>query len=156
MSLARIKEYGISLTQAKLPQVVVQFESLEDGKTYTWWGSLKGDARQWTLKALLTMGFDGDSLEPLADGMAGGAFNHLQEYDIQIETKPDQSGTPRTRVAWINLPGTGAIKGKLEAPDAIAALKQLGSLKGDILAVKKGMPQAPAAKSTVVTDEVPF
>jgi hypothetical protein len=152
MALVKIIDYGISLTAAKLPQVVVQFETGK-GEKYTWYGSFKENSKEWTIKKLLTMGFSSDTLEPLANGMAGGALNHLQEYDITIEEKADQNGQVRKQVAWINLPGQSAIRGKLEASDALNALKGL-NLKGDILAAKKSLPMMPQQKTG--TDEIPF
>lgn len=153
MPLAKIVDYGISLTNDKLPQVAVQFE-MEGGAKITWFGSFKEKAKEWTIKKLLTMGFSADTLEPLAAGPAGGALNHLQEYELVIEESVDQNGKPRKQVSWINLPGQTALRGKLEASDALNAIKGL-NLKGDIMAAKKALPQIPA-KKTGTDGDVPF
>jgi len=143
--LAKISEYGMSMTQGGAPQFVVKFDTKEAG-TFVWYGSLKEKSRPFTIKALMKMGWTGSKVEdmaPIALGIPGGALNHAQEYDIVVSEKADQDGKIRKRVDWINLPGESAIKGKMEQTDAAAALLALAGLNGDILAIKKDLPPAP-------------
>lgn len=150
-----ITDYGISLTQAGKPQVTVKFTS-HDGKEFTWWGSLnEGMAREITLKNLFTMGFNADTLDPLAQGLAGGALNHVQEYEIVTEEQMNpKTQKMQTRVKFINLPGQSTT-GKLKTEDALKALSSINA-KGDILAAKKQITPAQALPKTGTEDEIPF
>jgi hypothetical protein len=152
MSLFKIQDYGISLTKANSAQVTVNFKNTETNESINWWGSLKeGKAREITIKNLFLMGFSGDDIAQIASGIEGGALNHIQEYELVIE-EHEHEGKKSKRVKFINLPGSGGIKNKLDETSAKDALKAL-NLKGDVLALKKEMGVTESEKPK---EDVPF
>lgn len=99
---AKILDYGIGITKAGDPTVVVRF-GFGQGQSLIWNGSLKeGKAQEITIKALLTLGLSNeDNLEALADGIDSNLLDINRE--VEIDVQPDTyEGKTRMRIAWIN------------------------------------------------------
>jgi hypothetical protein len=108
--LGKVKNYGITTTQAGEPQVAIQFglTTPEGQKTLTWHGTLKeGKGREITLGALLNCGFRGDDISALADGVDGGALDTDREVDLVVEDNTPPGKTEvYSKVRWVNRTNT--------------------------------------------------
>lgn len=136
----RVKDYGISETQAGDPQVFIQFavDGPEGEETMTWFGSLKeGKAQEITLKAVLAAGFQGKDVTELVDGTDGGAIPLETEVSLVVEDDTYE-GKTRQRIKWVNKPGSGGVQ-RADATSAKAKLAKLG-LAGKMAQVKAQNP----------------
>jgi len=115
--LAKIKNYGISMTKENLPQVSIDFECA-DGKSRTWRGSLKSEAsRAITFKALDVCGFKGDDPGLLAAGLETGLLDTQIDVDLTIANETYNEKTFE-KIKWINAVGGHGFKNALSKEDA--------------------------------------
>ena len=127
--LAHPQTWGVRETAKGDPQIYVQFDL-----GLTWYGSLKeGRAREITLESLVTCGFMGDDLSELVSNE--NALNKKKDVSLVVEYEADQNGEPKPRIKWVNEVG-GGMKGKMDATDAIKALKMM-KVKGDLAHIRK-------------------
>lgn len=132
---AQITDYGIATTKTGNPQIMIKF-NCEDGKSRTWYGSLKeGRAREITIDTLLRCGFKGDDVSVLAGGHTSGQLDHNVELELVIENEVGQDGKTYERIRWVNLPGGSGFKNAMTQDDAVQVLKGL-NLKSDFAARK--------------------
>lgn len=167
--LAKIINYGISLTAANLPQVAVNFRAKIDPKDPTktkdflWWGSLKeGRAKEITIDALINMGFTDTNLDRIA---GGEGLNKEIEVELVIEEtatdKTDDQGNViiREGVKFINKVGGGYMGKVLSKEEAIAKLRGIGI---EVTIAERKMnagvltPKSSAKEGVVVDADVPF
>lgn len=131
--LARVVSYGIPEPKpGKMPSVVLTFEFEEDGKKrqLTWFGSLSEKAIEHTAKSLIIAGMKSDMLSTLCEP---GAFH---EKDVSITVEHDTyEGKTRSRVKWINEPGSAQFKSL--RPEVVNS--QFGNLTGYMKATRKEM-----------------
>lgn len=113
--LAKAVDWGISQTQAGLPQAVICFR-YEGGGDLLWFGSFKEKAVERTIETLVLLGLKG-AVEDLATGVQGKALDMTKEVEIVVEEKADSTGKPRIGISWVNDPNKSRIKGlsKFEA-----------------------------------------
>lgn len=143
---AIVTNWGITETQAGLPQVVVSFDvkAKEGMKPMSWFGSLKeGKAREITIDALLTCGFSGDDVADIAKSVEGKALELGREVSVTVGTEADLEGKDRQRIRWVNPIGGGAFRNKISHGDAVSKLKGM-NLKGEILARRQQRGKSPA------------
>lgn len=138
--IGTVTDYGIPESTSAYPQVYVTFDVASDPTvSMTWFGSLKeGKAREITLKALLTLGFQGKDVDVLLDGPDSGAIPIGAQAKLVCEEQ-EWEGTPSVRIKWINsLSGGQGVK-RADATTAKAALLKL-NIKGDLARVKAENP----------------
>jgi len=126
-------------------QVAVEIAILEEGfeaQHMTWYGSFSEKALKFTLKALRTLGWEGDDLSQL-EGI------DRNEVYIKVEHEEDQEGNLRARVQWINSSAGGLqLKTRMDEGAAKAFAERM---KGHVLATKtpaaavSGTPRTAAA-----------
>jgi hypothetical protein len=142
-----VLDYGIGLTKAGLPQVlmVVEFtDHLGAKHEMPWYGTLKqGPGKNITLQALKACGFPTearDRLHELAAGVDSGLLDLTREVQVTIAHEQDDQGRPMARVRWINSPGGAIMSKKISVEEAAEAMKKIAA------------PQS----STVNDADVPF
>lgn len=149
--LAKITDYGLATSKAGNMQVMIKF-SCEDGKTRTWYGTLKeGRGREITLDTLIRCGFKGDDIAILSEGHMSGALDHNIELDLVIENEVGQDGKTYERINWVNLPGGSGFKNAMKKEEAVTVLKGM-NLKADLAARRAMQPTRKAAPES----DVPF
>lgn len=156
--MAKPVDWGISKTQAGLPQVAITFR-YEHGDL-NWYGSFKDTVVERTVDTLILLGLKG-TLETLADGIPSKALDPEKEVEIVVEHRPDQKGSMRAGIAWVNDPGRTSIK-KIEKGEASSLLSGINAVliqRRQAAGVQVSAP-APATQappqSTFSTDDVPF
>jgi hypothetical protein len=122
---AKALEAGLGVTSTGKEQVAVQFE-LADSQRITWYGYFTDKTRKGTFEALRACGWVGDNL---AD-MTGITEN---EVELVIQHEPDQNGTARARVRWVNRPGGGGLA-MAKPMDAASAAAFAESMRGAVVA----------------------
>lgn len=156
MSLAKILEYGVSTTRAGDPKISIQFEVEGETKPLYWTGTMKeGKAKEIAIKTLVEVcEFQGDSLEQLNQGIAGGALNHLKEYDVAVEEQTMPDGKVVRRIAWINLPGSGKFKRADETE--LGILLKGYDFKNDFKAARAVAPKTEKKAEPKVEEDIGF
>jgi hypothetical protein len=146
---ARVSDYGIGTVKDGAPQVMVLLNYKDqDGDSHdvTWFGSLKeGKAQEITLKALLTMGFAGDDVAALADGIHSNLLDAVTPVSIVIE-EHEYQGKKSMRVQWINSMGGKTMEKRIEKSQAKILMGAL-NLKGQLAMLREQQPKAPQKKS---------
>jgi len=112
----KIKEYGVSETNAGNPQIFISFEVLDQEtgnvlKTMSWFGSFVGGAKDITLKTLIACGLmpqNFGSLVNFKDGVASNMLdlNKVLSLDIQEEPKYDDPSKTVSKIQWVNDPNS--------------------------------------------------
>lgn len=110
--LAKIKDYGVTppSQNSGQPQITITFEFEHEGsvRTLTWYGSLAGGAREFTLKTLLIAGLQPqmfNRLDMLMNGIGSNLLNTQKDLEIDVQEEPKQDGSGmRTVVKWVNDP----------------------------------------------------
>jgi len=107
----KVKDYGVSETNAGNPQVYVQVQFEHEGaqKELTWYGSFVGGAKEITLRSLLACGLKPQhfgQLVNLRNGATSGMLdlNKAIEIDVHEEPKYDDPTKMVTKVKWLNDP----------------------------------------------------
>lgn len=164
--LAKVTDYGIGTTKEGLPQVLVMFaykDKDQDEHSLIWFGSLKENAKPYTIDALLACGLKGNDLEVLADGVGNGALDTEKDVQITVE-EHEWQGKKSMRIQWINEPGASSFRDKLTKGEAVQKMQGL-NLKADVLARRQasGKKDQPAANLqagiknlAAESNEVPF
>jgi hypothetical protein len=158
---AKILDYGIGLTEAGNPQIMIIL-GFDDGqpRELTWYGSLKeGKAREITIKALLACGLKGNDIDGIADGIGGGPLDADTPVSITVEYETNQNGKSFPRVRWINRSGS-ALKNKMTKEEAKIKLGCL-NLKGEVIAARqetglKEPKQKDNASFNHCNEDIPF
>lgn len=159
--LGKVTDCAIGKTKAGLPQVILMFDfddNLGNSHSKMWFGSLKeGRAREITLNALLTCGFNGEDLLALNDGPACLDIDKVVE--LKVENRPDQNGKVWANISWISTPGeeTGGAN-RLDKTEAAALLSQT-DLKADLFQAREkrnARYAKPADAAPIAESEVPF
>ncbi len=126
---AKIVDYGIELTNAGKPQIVISFsfDCDENSHELKWYGSLnEGKARMITFETLLLCEFIGDDLAALADGVddSSSALLNLEKfYEVTIIKEEDG----RIRIRWVNECRPLRRISRQEAEDKISELPGINS-----------------------------
>lgn len=125
-------------------QVAVLFAFTEDallGQHITWIGAFApGKATEITIKALRNCGWAGADLTDMS-GIDS------EEVELVVVEEADDKGNPRTRVQWVNKPGSGKIE--FQSPLAGDGLKAFAArMKGTLLASLQGQQRTQAAPRT--------
>lgn len=149
---ASAKDYGISETQGGKPQVFIQFrvEFPSGPEEMTWYGSLnEGTARDITLKALLAVGFVGNDLGKLLDGVDGGAIPVGAQASV-VTGENVYNGKTTIKINWVNAIGGG----QAQHVDKGAGLAQLAkmNLSGDMARLRAMQPAVTPKQS----EDIPF
>lgn len=142
--IAKIVDYGFSLTKAGAPQAKVTLEFMEDGqkRQLTWFGGFGEKQIKHTLKALITCGLCTD-VEAMADGLASNALDLNKELSIVVEHN-NYNGKISAKVCWINEPIVNKFATVIAKPEVRAKLAAL-NLKGELAAMRQQMGvKAPA------------
>lgn len=164
--LAKIKDYGFKVTHSGSLQmaVIFDYEQGEENRTLTWFGSMnEGKAREITLTALKNMGYQGQEISLLNDGIQSGILDTDKDYSITIELD-DYNGKKIAKIKWVNLPGqsgfekrldTNEVKQKLAGMDLGADIAMLfGMNKADPSSMKNSFPSPP--QKTFDASSIPF
>lgn len=155
--VGQVVSWGL-LEGKKAPQVFVKMDI-----GLTWFGSLaEGRAREITLEALVTMGFQGDDLSDLLK-YPENALDKNRDLRLVVEYEPDGNGEPKPRIRWVNDVNGGKFKNQLGEVDALKALSGL-KVKGDLMKIRKdrGLDNEPKrqlnvpAGSEPTAEEIPF
>lgn len=155
---ASILDYGISLTQAGKPQVVIRFGLTDkngDLHELNWYGSLnEGKAQEITCKALLACGMKGNDLNILADGIPSGVLDTSTHVKVTVAHEEQEDGTTRARIKWIN--PLGGLTKKLTKSEASVKLGAL-NLRGAMMTARTetGILDRPAPKQAVGQSQGP-
>jgi hypothetical protein len=150
--LAKIINYGVSLTKDNDPCIIVNFKTKVSETDYVdmmWQGPLKeGRAREITIDALIALGLRDGNLNSIA---RNAGLDKEKTVELSIEDEY-YNGKSFKKIKWINEVGTGA-KQLLAANDAVLKLAGL-NLEGDVLfrLQEKGL----AKKAGPYLDEIPF
>ena len=144
--LAQVEEWAITESKNKKTlQVNVKFK-VAGTHTYYWTGMLEGSdkAKEITVKALRTMGFDSNNESDLLNE---DALDKTKELNVKLEYDTWE-GKTIPRINWVNEVGTGMRS--MEKSDATTRLKQL-NLKSFLMA-------EPAKRKpfTQETSDIPF
>lgn len=146
---AKIIDYGIGEAKTGTPQVMVLLEILDidnDRHEATWYGFLTENAMPHTLKTLLQLGFRGNDIETLAEGVLGNTLNVDNPVLATIEREAKQGDPTKTfaKVKWLNPMGGSAFRAKLSRQEAKQKLGAL-NVKGALLALRQetGIKDAP-------------
>src|SRR5690606_25930509 len=119
---AKPKQWGLGTTSKGNPQVIVLFgidDQDGDHHEMTWFGTLKeGRGQEITLDSLLFMGFKGNDLTTLADGVEGGALDMDTPVSITIAEETNEKGQTFMKVQWVNRVGGAAFKDALSKKEA--------------------------------------
>lgn len=123
---AKIKDYGVSKTQAGNPQLFITFTFEAEGATkeLTWYGSFVGGAKDITLKSLINCGLTPDKFSKLNlfnTGIQSGLLNLGKVLSIDVQEEPHQNDPTKTRtvVRWVNDPESSYVVKRLsEAENA--------------------------------------
>jgi len=130
---AKLTDYGISMTRAGNPQVVLRL-MLENGNEVYHYMSLSEKAQPYTTKTLVVFGYEGQDLSGIADGPEGGLLNTKKDVEV-VMAEDTYNGVSRMKVKWINEVGGASFKG-LAKSEAIQVLKGV-DLKAHVLELKK-------------------
>ena len=161
----------LGLTQGGKEQVAVLFELVGAAQRLTWYGYFTEKTTESTFKALRTAGWKGQDLSDLSDLSSPD----VPEVDLVVEHEPDQQGTVRAKVRWVNSTGGMGLSAPLEVNKAKAfAAKMKGKLAafdrsaGAPKQQTKANPKRPpssaqppqevldAQEAEQVSDDVPF
>jgi len=155
---AKMTDYGITTTQAGLPQLKCSF-AITDGATVynmAWYGSFKeGKARDITIKTMLSVmdlfaepnEIENELAKIAEQGAASGLLNCEKDYSVVVEQEPDQTGKVRARIRWVNNPGGTASFERLAATDAKKLFSGMG-LSGAVAQLKAENPGLTKKKTT--------
>jgi hypothetical protein len=149
---ARPTVWGPTKTAKGDPQFAIEFELLEgddQGKHITWFGGLKGGGFEYTSKAMLACGWDGETPPNQAE-LTNEVF-----VTIEHEEYPEGSGEFRAKAKYVNAldddGASGALINKYRMDDAEAAAfgrEFLARFKTSGIAAKKsGTATVPAGQS---------
>jgi hypothetical protein len=146
---ARVSDYGIGTTNDGNAQVMVLLaykDQTGENHEVTWFGTLKeGKGREITLKALLTMGFAGDDVAALAEGIHSNLLDAVTPVSIVLE-EHTYNDKKSIRVQWINSLGGKMMEKRIEKSQAKLLLGAL-NLKGDLAMLRSQQPKAPQKKT---------
>lgn len=144
---AIVKEFGNTKTKDGLPQKAVRFEfEYEDStRELLWFGSFKGGALPFTIKALLACGLQGNN--------PAGPLTIGQEVSIVVEVDKDNDGKERNKVAWVN--ARGGIGETMEDVEASSLMEQFS---GAVMAARgsSGQTQRKVRNEAPGVDQHPF
>jgi hypothetical protein len=136
---ARGVEGELSYAETGNEQVAVLFAITEEGfehQMITWYGYFTDKTEESTLKALHTMGWEGDDLSDLT------GIDRNEVY-LVIVHEEGQDGQTRARVRWVNAtPGRLALKNRMDEGQKAAFAERM---RGKVLAQKARMAGSPAA-----------
>ena len=147
--IGHVIAWGV-LEGKKAPRVFAQMDV-----GLSWFGSLaEGRAREITLEALVTMGFNGDDLSDLVKNP--NALDKNKDLRLVVEHEPHyETGVLQANIKWVN-EVSGGFKTQM---DEGSALKALGSMKvkGDLIKIRneKGVTVSETA-SPADSEEIPF
>jgi hypothetical protein len=138
--------YALGYTSQDGEQVGVEIMLLPDqhedvdGRHLTWYGQFSEKAEPFTLKALRTLGWQGDDIADLSGVIDG------PECEAVIGHEQDLQGEWRHRVRFIQAVGAGgvAMKSKMTEDQARAFAERM---RGRVLAANRKAPAAPPAAS---------
>jgi len=143
-------------------QIVVTFEVTQPeafvGRRINWYGYFTEKTADRTLESLRYCGWTGNDLSvfefssqvnPASQGFGS------QEVVIVVEHEPDQNGTPRARVRWVNQAGGGGVKQKLDTGKAKALAARMKARLAMLDQRLKSSAQQPASQGDA-DGEIPF
>ncbi len=117
---AKVLDYAISASKNGTPQACVLFKYKDDdGDTHdiSWFGSFHENAKEYTVRDLVTLGFSGNDPSVLAQGVGNGALNTTEEIEIVVGFKEWNNKT-YPEVRYINEPGGSKFRNKMELGEA--------------------------------------
>jgi hypothetical protein len=157
---AKIVDFGIMKGKNGLPSAAVMFEfALPEGGTdrITWFGSFNGGAREFTIEALIRMGFTGKNGSELNKGNGSGILDQTKEFSIVLKNDTYQEKT-RTKVAFVNLPGGSGFSEKMQDGEASVLMGGL-NLEADFMQARKHVGKAapePAKQQAMSEEDMPW
>jgi hypothetical protein len=138
--IGKVVDYGFRKTSGGVVEPQIRFKWKDEFNTefeWNWRGSLKeGKAREITLAAIVTCGFNGDDLSVMADGVPSGALDTKKEVLLTVVLEPGNDGKLYPKINWINEVGGGGFKDIISRGEVAAQLAGM-NLKGDLMALKK-------------------
>lgn len=129
-----VADYGAATNSKGQPQIVVKFkiQTPEGDQFLNWYGFFSEKSTPFTLKTLLLLGFTGNDISVLSQGVASNSLSTTQEYDLAI-AKETWEGQTRTKIKFISLPGSQGIKNAVTGGEAT---KVLAKFNADLAALK--------------------
>lgn len=101
---AKVKDYGFKFTKNGTIQIAVVFEN-DVGQCLTWFGSLnEGRALSITLDSLALLGYKGQDIDLLNEGVASNILDINKKVLIKVEEE-FYNRKPIKKVKWINESG---------------------------------------------------
>lgn len=142
---AKAVDWGVSKTNAGLPQVVILFEYLQqnqegvtESRQLMWFGSFKGGARERTLETLVNLGLR-SPVSTMEQGRNGAALDPDKEVEIVVEHRIGQDGMRRAGISWVNELGGRGVKSNIADGEAQALFSDVDSEFMATL-IAKGLP----------------
>lgn len=115
---AKIVDADVWASTKNEPRAVLVFDFMnEEGnpRQLMWFGSLNGGAREITVETLVRCGFTGNDL---ADLNKGKEVLNEGPYEIVVEMNTYE-GKTGPRIKYINAPGGGAFRERMQSADAV-------------------------------------
>jgi len=177
--LATVKDYGITETSKKNPQIVIEFELVVgegEVKSMFWYGHLTEKTKERTVESLVICGLSnnlstGAECVAFNKGAGSGVLNEDLEVQVVVEMKPawdsnknceDPTKDKVPSIKWVNAKGSSALKEKMAEADLISIMPGL-NLGGIVLDKKKSAPSPktqnlPPAQTNqeMQAEEIPF
>jgi len=131
-----VAAHSITETKAGDPQATVTFKITVNGaeEQVTWNGSFKEKAVDFTIKALIACGLQGNN--------PAGPLTVGKEVSLVIENEVGTDGKERSKVKWVNEPG--ALK---KIIDPSMAKAKLSSLEGAVMLARQNHKTQPSHTS---------
>lgn len=128
---ARAKRAELGYTSKGTEQVAVTFEV--EGHTLTWFGFFTDKTADSTLRGLAATGWRGDNLSDLS-GVG------TLECEVVVVMEPDLDGRDRTRIRWVNRPGSGGVE--LKKPMGPAERQAFAErMRGKAIVMRENEPE---------------
>lgn len=153
---AKIQDYSVGETKKGDPMAMIRFQIFDaEGVAHsiTWYGTFSSPkAQEITCEALAVCGWTTKNPADLAKGAGSGVLDEKRTVSLTIA--PDTyNGKTRMKVKYINPPGGGGFRNKMEHKDAVKLFNGL-NLAGIAAEVQK---KHKSAAPTVDTEEpIPF
>lgn len=142
---AKATDAKLAYTAGGREQVVLKFKT-ECGHFLTYYGSFSDKAYRFTFGALEACGWIGDDITDLS-----GVTNN--EVSLVVELEPDNNGTMRPKVRWVNRPTSPNVEVKKPLTPAQAEV-----FADKVRAMRLSMQESGAATGGATLDDadIPF
>lgn len=136
---AKVADYGVTKSKAGDPMVAIRFQIFDkEGDTHhiTWYGSFKTPkSQEISAEALAVCGMKTKNFAELTNGAGSGVLDEKRIVSVTIASEEYQ-GKTRMKVKYINPPGGGGFRDKMNKSEAAQLFNGL-NLAGVAAAAQK-------------------